>query len=277
MDIKTLLKKERYDFSDLVTIMAILRSEEGCPWDREQDHKSIRNNFIEETYEVIEAIDTDDIKLLREELGDVLLQVVFHARMEEELGNFDIHDVANDICAKLISRHPHIFADVTAKTSEAVLQNWEKIKQKEKSRETVTSNLRSVPFMLPALMRAAKVGKNAAKVGFDFPDAEGAMSKVYEELEEVRELLAKGEGESSTGLDEEIGDLLFAVVNLARKAGVDGEAALNRATDKFICRFEKIEKRAAYEGRELAKMSLEEMDSLWDRIKMGEKWEKLNK
>lgn len=269
-DVKKLAQKGSYDFSDLCDIMRILRSEGGCPWDREQDHKSIRNNFIEETYEVIEAIDTGDMKLLREELGDVLLQVVFHARMEEEAGTFDISDVANDICVKLISRHPHIFADVKADTSEAVLSNWEKIKKEEKSRRTVTDTLRSVPFMLPALMRAQKVGKSAAKVGFDFPDAAQAMKKVYEEAAETEQVMS-GSTPDAERLFEEIGDLLFAAVNVARLCGVDSESALSSAADKFISRFEKIEQKAANENRELSQMTLREMDLLWDRVKNNEK------
>ena len=160
---KMLLDKaaEGYGFEDLITVVEVLRSEEGCPWDREQDHKSIRRDFIEETYEVIEAIDTDDPKLLREELGDVLLQVTFHAQIESEKGVFNIGDVANDICVKLIHRHPHVFGDVKADTSEKVLSNWEIIKSEEKERRTVTDKLRAIPPMLPALMRAEKVGRKA--------------------------------------------------------------------------------------------------------------------
>ena len=174
MDIKNtineLLAKKKYNFDDLVTVMKVLRSEEGCMWDREQTHESIRNNFIEETYEVIEAIDTSDTKLLREELGDVLLQIVFHAEMESEKGVFTIDDVANDICAKLIHRHPHIFADVSVSSTADVLANWEAIKSKEKSRTTLTSKLRSIPPMLPALMRAEKVGKKASMLDFSTVD-----------------------------------------------------------------------------------------------------------
>ena len=166
--IEALLTKERYSFGDLVDIVEILRAPGGCPWDREQTHASIRKDFIEETYEVIEAIDKNDKALLREELGDVMLQVVFHAQIEREEGAFDVDDVANDICAKLIHRHPHVFGDVKAETSEKVLDNWEKIKGEEKSRVTVTDKLVAIPPMLPALMRASKVGKKAAC--FDFAD-----------------------------------------------------------------------------------------------------------
>ena len=168
--IKALLQKERYCFEDLVTVVEVLRAPEGCPWDREQDHHSIRDDLIEETYEVIEAIDTDDPVLLREELGDVMLQVVFHARIEEECGVFDMDDVANDICVKLIHRHPHVFGSVQADTSEQVLTNWEMIKSEEKERKTVTDKLRAVPPMLPALMRAAKGYAAIAGRNYVIPD-----------------------------------------------------------------------------------------------------------
>ena len=174
--VKELLDKKTYNFDDLVTVMKVLRSDEGCMWDREQTHESIRNNFIEETYEVIEAIDTCDTKLLREELGDVLLQIVFHAEMESEKGVFTIDDVANDICVKLIHRHPHIFADVSVSSTADVLANWEAIKSKEKSRTTLTSKLRSIPPMIPALMRAEKVGKKSSML--DFPTVEDVISKL---------------------------------------------------------------------------------------------------
>ena len=172
----TMLNKERYSFNDLVDIVTILRGEGGCPWDREQDHKSIRDDLIEETYEVIEAIDTEDPVLLREELGDVLLQIVFHAGIEEDAGRFDIDNVANDICAKLIHRHPHVFGDVSVENTEQVLSNWEQIKSEEKERVTVTDKLRSIPPMLPALMRATKVGKKASM--FDFETTELVMDKI---------------------------------------------------------------------------------------------------
>ena len=261
-DIKALMDKESYNFYDLVKIMELLRSEGGCPWDREQTHKSIRNNFIEETYEVIEAIDTDDKKLLREELGDVLLQVVFHTRMEEEVGEFNIDDVANDICAKLIHRHPHIFADVVADNTEDVLRNWEQIKNQEKQRVTYTDKLNAIPKMFPALMRAQKVGKKASF--FDFESSDLVIQKIYEETEEVKDAIAKGDKEN---IEEEIGDLLLTVTSLARKAGVDCEQALSKATDKFINRFEKVENKVTEMGCEIDKMSMTELDAVWDTIK----------
>lgn len=259
---RLLAAKEKYGFEDLVEIMEILRSDNGCPWDREQDHHSIRNDIIEETYEVIEAIDTDDPTLLREELGDVLLQVVFHSRIEEEQGRFCVDDVANDICAKLIHRHPHVFGDVIADTSAQVLSNWDKIKSEEKSRVTVADKLRSVPPMLPALMRATKVGKKASC--FDFENTEAVMDKLAEEMVEVSEAI---EENNSAAIEEEIGDLLLTVTSLCRKLGVDAEAALNRATDKFITRFDRIEKEVLAENRDINSMKMPELDAIWDKIK----------
>lgn len=257
-----LAAKGIYGFDDLVEVMEILRSEEGCPWDREQDHHSIRDDLIEETYEVIEAIDTDDPVLLREELGDVLLQVVFHARIEEEKESFNINDVANDICVKLIHRHPHVFGDISVSGSSEVLSNWEKIKSDEKERKTVTDKLKAIPTMLPALMRAAKVGKKAAC--FDFPTAEDVMDKIAEEMVEVSEAMESGD---NAAIEEEIGDLLLSVTSLCRKLGVKPEDALNHATDKFITRFEKIENEVIKSGRDINEMAMTELDAIWDEIK----------
>lgn len=261
---KELLKKEKYDFDDLCTIMEILRGEDGCPWDREQDHKSIRGNFIEETYEVIEAIDTENTELLREELGDVMLQVVFHARMEEEAGRFGINDVANDICKKLIVRHPHIFADVEADTSEQVLKNWENIKNKEKARKTTTQSLMSIPPSLPALMRADKAGEKAAKVGFDFADATEAIAKIDEEVAEFKAAVSSGD---EAMIEEEFGDLLFSAVNSARKLGIDSEKALTFAVDKFISRFAEMERTVIQNGGSVAEMTMKELDEVWETVK----------
>ena len=261
---KALLNKERYDFYDLCTVMELLRAPDGCPWDREQTHESIRQNFIDETYEAVEGIDLCDKELLCEELGDVMMQVVFHAQIDKEEGGFDIDDVTDGVVKKLIYRHPHVFADTVADTSEAVLVNWEKLKAVEKSRDTVTSTLESVPKPLPALMRAEKVGKKAAKVGFDFETAEDAAKKIYEETEEF--LTADEEHR-----EEELGDLLFAVVNTARKYGLSSELALTRATDKFISRFAKVESGVLADGKKMEDLSLEELDEYWDRAKTVEK------
>ncbi len=259
---KLLLSKERYDIDDLVMLVEVLRSPEGCPWDREQSHKSIRRDFIEETYEVIEAIDTDDPKLLREELGDVLLQVVFHSEIEDEKGVFDFDDVANDICAKLIHRHPHVFGDVFADTSDKVLSNWEKIKSEEKSRVTVTDKLRAIPPMLPALMRAQKVGKKASC--FDFPDAESVVAKLHEETAELEEAIADGD---AAHIEEEMGDLLLTITSLCRKTGVDAEVALTRATEKFIDRFEHIENELIARDIDINECTMADLDAIWDKNK----------
>ena len=260
--IDMLLSKDRYSFEDLVLVMQLLRSEGGCPWDMEQTHKSIRKDFIEETYEVIEAIDTSDPVLLREELGDVLLQVAFHSQIESEEGRFDIYDVASDICAKLIHRHPHVFGEVKVNNSEDVLVNWDKIKGEEKHRETLTDKLRAIPPMLPALMRAQKVGKKASF--FDFGTADEVFDKLYEEIGELREAMKSG---VQTDIDEEMGDLLLTVTSLARKAGTDSELALTNATNKFIDRFEKVEKTVNSRGETVEDLTMKELDEVWNSIK----------
>ena len=260
--IKELLEKESYCFEDLVDVVTVLRSDIGCPWDREQTHKSIRKDFIEETYEVIEAIDTENPELLREELGDVLLQVVFHADIEKDEGRFCIDDVANDICAKLIHRHPHVFGDIEANTTEKVLSNWEKIKSEEKDRKTVTDKLRAIPPMLPALMRAEKVGKKASC--FDFENAEQVLDKINEEIAELKEAADSGD---RSAVEEEMGDLLLTVTSLCRKLGVESEVALAKATDKFIDRFEAVEKEAAKLGKGMDELSNDMLNDIWDQIK----------
>lgn len=260
--IARLLSAQKYDFDDLVEIVTVLRSNGGCPWDKEQTHKSLRRDFIEETYEVIEAIDTEDPKLLREELGDVMLQVVFHADIEHEEGRFDINDVANDICVKLIHRHPHVFGELKLDNSADVLENWDKIKGVEKQRNTLTDKLRSIPPMLPALMRAQKVGKKASF--FDFETTEAVYDKLYEEISEVKEAAESGK---SDAVMEEMGDLLLTVTSLARKLGVDSEQALFNATNKFIDRFEKVENAVLEQGKRVENMTMAELDEVWDSIK----------
>ncbi len=256
--------KEKYDFEDLVEVVRCLRLPDGCPWDKEQTHKSIRQDFIEETYEVIEAIDNEDTALLREELGDVLLQVVFHAQIEREKGVFDIHDVANDICQKMIIRHPHVFGDVNADTTEKVLDNWDKIKMQTKSQNTQSESMDSIARSLPSLIRASKMQKKAAKVGFDFQCLDDAAAKVTEELSEVKAACESGDENAKA---EEIGDLLFSVVNVARLAGVDSEKALYDACEKFLSRFTSMEKSANENGTDLNDLSLSELDSLWEEAK----------
>lgn len=260
--IQYLKEREHYDFEDLVLLIEVLRSEKGCPWDREQTHKSIRKDLIEETYEVIEAIDTDNPTLMREELGDLLLQIVFHARIGEEEQQFVMADVTNDICVKLIHRHPHVFGNVEADTSEKVLSNWEIIKSEEKERRTVTDKLRAIPPMLPALMRAEKVGKKAKC--FDFGNAEAVMDKVCEELTELSDAWREG---NPTSMEEEMGDLLLSLTSLCRKLGIDPEIALNRATDKFIDRFEGVETAVLAQGKNMETMTMTELDAIWDDLK----------
>ena len=259
---KYLLEKESYSIDELVMLIEVLRSEEGCPWDREQTHKSIRRDFIEETYEVIEAIDTDNKVLLREELGDVLLQVAFHADIERENGAFTLDDVANDVCVKLIHRHPHVFGDVVAESPDKVLANWEVIKSEEKERITVTDKLTAIPPMLPALMRAEKVGKKASC--FDFPDADSVMLKVKEELCELEEAMTDGNSEA---IEEEMGDLIFSITSLCRKLKVEPEIALNKATDKFIKRFSALENAVIAEGKDIKSLDMAELDEIWEKNK----------
>ena len=268
------LTKERYDFSDLCTVTKLLRAPGGCPWDREQTHASIRKNLIEETYEVVEAIDNADNVLLREELGDLLLQVVFHALMAEEEGVFDIGDVCDEICRKLIIRHPHIFSDVTASTAGEVLDNWDQIKRATKKHKSTTESMRSVSRALPSLMRAYKLGEKAAKTGFDFPDADSAADGLREELDELSEAVAAGDEQA---VREETGDLLFAAVNVARKLGVDPEEALYRASDKFTDRFEKMESAALESGSALASLSFEQLEMCWEAVKNGDNWQESEK
>ncbi len=255
-------KNAPYTFDDLITVVELLRSEGGCPWDREQTHKSIRNDFIEETYEVIEAIDTEDPVLLREELGDVLLQVVFHARIEEEQDVFGMDEVAHDICHKLIHRHPHVFGTLEVENSAEVLRNWDAIKGEEKQRITMTDKLRAIPPMYPALMRAQKVGKKAAC--FDFESAEAVWEKLDEEIAEVKSAAACGDRDA---VAEELGDLLLTVTSLARKLGVKSEEALYHATNKFIDRFELVENAVLAEGKQMEELTMSELDAIWDKIK----------
>lgn len=252
--------KDSYNVKDLEEIVRILRAPGGCPWDAEQTHQSIRRNFLEEAYEAAEAIDEENPDHLKEELGDVLLQVVFHARMEQEAGRFDLDGVADGVCKKLIYRHPHVFGDVAVSGTGEVLSNWEELKRKEKGQATNTDALEAVARSLPALWRAEKVQKKAKKAGFDWPDVSGALDKLSEELEELRQAAAQG-----TNVAEELGDLLFSAVNVSRFLGVDCEDALNQATDKFIGRFRKVEEQAG--GRPMTEMTLAQLDQLWERAK----------
>lgn len=256
--------KEKYTISDLLEIMRLLRTPEGCPWDREQTHESIRSNLLEETHEALEAIDRGDMPLLQEELGDVLLQVVFHAQMEQEKGSFTFDDVADGICKKLVVRHPHVFGDVTADDAGQVLKNWDAIKRETKGSKTQADMLRAVPRALPALMRAGKVQNRARRVGFDWPDVSGAMQALDSETTELKQAVASGD---TAAMEEELGDLLFSAVNVSRFIDIDAEQALTGATDKFIRRFTVVEQLAAERGVDLASASLEDLDRLWDEAK----------
>ncbi len=257
--------KQKYTINDLLEIMDILRGESGCPWDKEQTHRTIRKNFIEEVYEVCEAIDTDDISLLQEELGDVLLQVVFHCRMEKELGNFDFDDVADGICKKLIIRHPHIFTEQdNSQTADEVLVNWENIKNSQKGMTSRTQSMENVPRVLPALMRAQKVQARAAKSGFDYPDLRYAFSDLTSEVSELMRAAADGD---VTACNEELGDLLFSCVNLSRFLSLDSEEALTASTDKFIKRFSQVEKLAKTKGVDMSLADISELDMLWKEAK----------
>lgn len=257
--------KEHYTIEDLLVIMRLLRSENGCPWDREQTHESIRHNFLEETYEVLDAIDKKDASLLKEELGDVLLQVVFHARMEEEAGRFGFDDVCDGICKKLIVRHPHVFGSVDADTADQVLKNWDEIKKQTKGQKTATDTINDVPRAFPALMRSQKVQHRAARAGFDWDDIGGTIDKLREEVDELSYAIERDE--PAERKQEELGDVLFAAVNVARFLKVDGEETLERACDKFAGRFSKLEQLCAARGIEMKTASVEQLDKLWEEVK----------
>lgn len=258
----------RYDLYDIVEIMDRLRGPGGCPWDREQTHESLKQYLLEETYETIEAVNRGDMQELCEELGDVLLQVVFHAKLASERGDFDINDVSDAVSRKMILRHPHIFGDVSVDSADQVVKNWEVIKKQEKGQDTETGMMRQVPHALPAIMRSMKVQSKAARVGFDWNDVWGAFAKLEEEVLELREAIAGDMGEEK--LTDEFGDVLFAAVNVARFIKVHPEFALKGTVEKFIRRFEHVERRAAEFGNKLESMTLEEMDAFWNEAKSQE-------
>lgn len=251
-------------FRELAEIMARLRAPGGCPWDREQSHQSLKPYLLEETYEVLEAIDRGGGEKLAEELGDLLLQIVFHAQIAAEHGSFTIDDVAGGISDKLRHRHPHVFADVKVRDSDDVIHNWEQLKREEARNSDRQSILDGIPSALPALQRATDVQKRVAKVGFDWEDASGPAAKVREELAEVEEARAAG---AADRIAEEIGDLLFAVVNLARLLGVSSEDALRVAVGRFTERFRAMEAMAADQGIRLKGLTLEQLDELWEAAK----------
>jgi len=252
------------DFHDLIEVMNTLRGENGCAWDRQQTHESLKKYLIEECYEVLEAIDTNNEDEIIEELGDVLLQVVFHAQIGKEEGYFNINDVIKGITNKMINRHPHIFKTIESKDCKQVLESWENIKKEEKGFSNYTDTLKHVPKNLPGLMRAYKVQEKASKIGFDWNCAEPAMEKVLEELQEVKDVY---KGKNRAKILEEVGDLVFSTVNVARLLDIDPEFAVNYTIDKFIRRFQYIEENASKRNIDLKNMSLAEMDALWNEAK----------
>jgi tetrapyrrole methylase family protein/MazG family protein len=256
--------KEKYNVYDLVDILRCLRSEGGCPWDIAQTHESIKKNLIEETYETIEAINKKDSDMLREELGDVLMQVIFHTQIENEKGNFDIDDVADENCKKLIVRHPHVFGDVQVNTVDDVLTNWDAIKRKTKGQKTTSEAIDSVPREFPALMRAQKIQSKAAKAGFDWDNVSGALDKLSEEIEELKEAIAGGNAEA---INEEMGDVLFSAVNISRFNDIDAEQSLTDSTDKFTARFKIVERLAGERNIDMKSADIETLDDLWDEAK----------
>lgn len=256
------------DIQPLVDVMKVLREPGGCPWDREQTHASIRGNMIEEVYEFLEAVDNDDTDGMREELGDVLMQVVFHARMAEEAGRFDLQDVIDEVTDKLIRRHPHVFGDVTVENSAEVLQNWDQIKKQEKTERTHV--LDGIAQGLPALLRAYKLQGKAAKVGFDWQDKAAVWAKVEEEIAELQEALQAGAHQAA---EAELGDLLFAIVNYARHNKIEPETALNGTNNRFAKRFAYVEKQVQASKRNWQDFTLEELDAFWKEAKKQERQE----
>lgn len=253
------LCKESYDLRDFVALVSYLRSPNGCPWDQVQTHESIRRNFLEETYEACEAIDAGDLVHMREELGDVLMQVLFHTDIEREAGHFDIDDVADAACKKLVYRHPHVF-----RRDEPDAPDWDTMKQRERAQTTTAEAMDSVARSLPALWRCDKIQAKAAKTGFEWPDVHAALDKVDEETRELRAAVASGDTEA---IGDELGDLLFAAVKVARFAGIDPEQAAHAACEKFIRRFSAMETAAANDGTALEQCTLAQMLSLWQQAK----------
>ena len=259
-------RKETYSLQDLIEILRILRAPGGCPWDRAQTHLSDRRNFLEEAYEAAEAFDRDDPALMCEELGDMLMQVLFNIHIEEDAGRFTTDDVTDHICKKLIFRHPHVFGTAAADTSEEVLVNWEALKRQEKGQQTTADAMDAVARSLPALWRADKLQSKAAKAGFEFADVSGALDKLDEEMRELREAVERG-----TNFSEELGDVLFAAVKAGRFLNVDPEDALNSTCKKFTDRFAAMEAAAALRGVRLEDMDRQELAGLWANAKAAYK------
>lgn len=256
--------KDRYDINDLISLIALLRAPDGCPWDREQTHFSIKKNFIEEVYEVVDAIENENTDNLREELGDVLMQIALHCEMEREVGSFDFNDVCDELCKKLVVRHPHVFGSVSADNADEALLSWDTVKQTLKGQKKISETMDSITNCLPALMRAQKVQSKASKVGFDWNDINGAVEKLEEEINELKIAV---EQNSSCDIEEELGDVLFSCVNVSRFAKLDSEEVLRGATDKFVRRFKLVEKFAHEEGVNLSDCSIEQLDLFWNKAK----------
>jgi MazG family protein len=261
-------------FEKLVEIMATLRGPKGCPWDKQQDFNSLKPMLVEEVYEVLEAIENNDFDGLSEELGDVLLHVVFQAHLGKEAGEFDINTVIQKISDKLVRRHPHVFGDESASTPEEVIKNWEAIKAQEKAEKlknrtpSQRSLLEGIPSKLPAIHEAHQISSRAARVGFDWPDIEGIFEKLQEEVLELKAVISEGGDERQRErLEDEIGDMLFVIVNIARYLKIDSESALKRANRKFKTRFQFMESELAKQGKSLDQMSLGEMEVLWQKAK----------
>lgn len=261
-------RKDFYSYEDFLEIMRLLRAPGGCPWDREQTHSSIRRNFLEETYEVLDAIDHDDASGMCEELGDVLMQVAFHAQIEAERGRFTMANVVDGVARKLVYRHPHVFGDVQADTSQQVLANWDVLKRREKGQRSTADAVEAVPHTLPALWRAEKVQKKAAKAGFDWPGALAALDKLEEEVRELRAALERGgSADEPHGVREELGDALFMAAKVGQMCAVDPEDALHRACDKFDRRFRYVEQHA--QGP-MSQCTSEALLELWRQAKEEE-------
>jgi MazG family protein len=258
-------------FEGLVQIMARLRGPDGCPWDREQDFKSLKPMLVEEVYEVLEAIDAEDYQGLAEELGDLLLHVVFHARLGEELGRFQIDDVIDSISEKLIRRHPHVFGDEEATSARDVVDNWEAIKRQEKASKGAgdpPALLDGSPRKLPALHEAHKISSRVARVGFEWPEIDAVFDKLQEEIQELRDEIARTDGATHRdAIESELGDTFFVLVNIARFLELDSESALKSANRKFRSRFEYVEQALVRAGKARSEWSLEEMESLWQQAK----------
>lgn len=256
--------KEHYNIEDFRAIMALLRAPDGCPWDRVQTHESIRRNMLEEAYEAVTAINHGDMDNLREELGDLQMQILFHSRMEEEAGGFDFDDVCDEACQKLIRRHPHVFGTAEADTPDAVLATWDAVKREEKKQKSTARAMADVADALPALWRAEKIQKKAAKDGFDWPDWHGPRDKLTEEIAELDEAIASGKE-----IEEELGDVLAAAVNLARHLGIDPEKALGGACDRFVSRYTRMEELAG--DKPLSEYSPDEREMFWEQAKAEQK------